>query len=214
MTTTNTATSPKPQPPSTRGMRFPVEVLTRSEVRALLDTFSRRAPSGVRNRALVTVLYRAGLRCGEALALEVRDVELQSGSVTVRCGKGGKRRVVGLDGSALDAVERWVQHRARLGAGNRGVLFCQVETGRVGLPLDPSYCRKMDTRHGRRAGIEKRVHPHGFRHTLLSELAMEGVPLPTVSAVAGHASCATTDVYLRRVAAPEVVAAMQSRPEW
>ena len=74
MSTTDIITTTlKPLPPCTRGMRFPVEVLTRGEVRALFGTFSRRARSGVWNRALVTGLYRAGLRCGEALALEVRD---------------------------------------------------------------------------------------------------------------------------------------------
>lgn len=209
-----TMTTTRPQPPSTRGMKFPVEVLTAEEVRRLLDKFSRRAPSGVRNRALVTLLYRAGLRIAEALTLELRDIDFERGSVTVRHGKGDRRRVVGVDGSVLDTLERWLVVRRRLGASRTTPVFCQIERGRIGLPLDASYVRKALKRKSRAAAITKRIHPHGLRHACLSEMAHEGVALPIISAIAGHSSCATTDAYLRRVAGVEVVTAMRSRPEW
>src|SRR3954451_2272980 len=78
--------------PGNKGRTYPVEVLTADEVRALLRACSRRAPTGVRHAALIVVLYRGGLRVAEALALHVRDVNAGAGTITVRHGKGDKRR--------------------------------------------------------------------------------------------------------------------------
>src|SRR6059058_6409486 len=83
------------------GRRFPAEILTPDEVRALVKACSGRAPTGVRNRALLVLLYRGGLRVSEALGLHPKDVDRAAGTVTVLRGKGGKRRTIGLDPGAF-----------------------------------------------------------------------------------------------------------------
>ncbi len=88
--------------------RLPVELLTPDEVRALVRACSSRAPTGVsRNRALIAVLYRGGLRISEALELHPKDVDMARTTVAVLHGKGDRPRTVGMDPAAFALLERW-----------------------------------------------------------------------------------------------------------
>jgi site-specific recombinase XerD len=197
------------RPAPNRDRTFPPEVLTGDEVKALIRACSNRAPTGVRNRALITVLYRGGLRLGEALALRPKDIDPAQGTVTVLHGKGDRRRMVGLDPGAMAIMERWVEVRKRLGVSARAPVFCTLE----GRALKPSYVRTLLSRLASKTGIDKRVHPHALRHSHAFELMMEGVPVPIIQRQLGHASLATTDRYLAHLAPKDVVEAMQRR-EW
>jgi site-specific recombinase XerD len=90
--------------PANKGHRYPAEILTADEVRALITACSNRAPTGVRNRALLVLLYRAGCRISEALRLRPKDLDRAAGTVTVLRGKGGTRRTIGLDPGAFAVV--------------------------------------------------------------------------------------------------------------
>lgn len=193
--------------PANAGKTYPAEVLTGDEVRGLLRACSNRAPTGVRNRALIVLLYRGGLRVSEALALAPKDADADAGTITVLHGKGDKRRVVGLDPAAFAVLERWLEARRSLGLGRRARLFCTLQ----GAPLDDSYVRRLLPRLARKAGIEKRVHAHGLRHTHAFELAAEGMPPHLIQAQLGHGSLATTDRYLRHVAPRELLNATRRR---
>ncbi len=195
--------------PSNKGRRFPAELLLPDEARALLRACSAKAPTGIRNRALIAVLYRGGLRVSEALALYVKDVEESAGTVTVLHGKGDQRRTVGMDPAAFALLERWLDKRRSLGLSARRPIFCTLR----GEPIDSSYVRRLLPRLAARAGIEKRVHAHGLRHAHAAELAAEGLPVNVVQQQLGHGSLATTDRYLRHIAPRERVEAMQRR-EW
>ena len=81
-------------------------------------------------------------------------------------------------------------------------------------PLKPSYVRTRLNRLADRVGLEKRVHPHGLRHTHSFELMMEGVPVPVIQQQLGHASLATTDRYLRHPAPKDVLVEVMHRREW
>lgn len=199
----------QPRHPANRGQKLPPEPLSAQEAKALLRACSRRAPTGVRNAALLAVMYRGGLRSGEALALYPKDVDRRAGTVRVLHGKGDRSRVVGLDSGAFALLERWIDRRKALGIKRTVPLFCTLR----GEALDPSYVRHAVKRLARRAGIEKRVHPHGLRHTHAAELAWEGVPMNVIQAQLGHSSLATTSRYLAHVAPQEVIEAMRSR-EW
>ena len=192
-----------------RGQKFPPEVLSADEVKALLSGCSNRAPSGIRNRALIAVMYRAGLRLSEAIALSVKDIDPVQGTISALHGKGDRSRTVGLDPGAMAMVLRWIEQRKRIGLNAKAPLFCTL----AGKPLKPSYIRTMLPRVAAGAGIEKRVPPHDLRHTHAFELMMEGVPVPIIQRQLGHASLATTDVYLRHLAPSDVIAAMQGR-QW
>jgi site-specific recombinase XerD len=203
--------APKRDPaagPANKGRRYPAEILTADEVRSLIQACSARAPTGIRNRALLAVLYGTGLRLGEALALYPKDIDVGTGTITVLHGKGDRRRTVGIDPGALAFVERWIDARRGLGISTRRPLFCTLR----GDALDASYVRRLLPRLASKAGIDKRVHPHGLRHTHAAELASEGVPVNLVQAQLGHASLATTDRYLRHIAPAALVNAMRRRP--
>ena len=195
--------------PANKGRRYPAELLSADEICALIRACSSRAPTGVRNRALIAVLYRAGLRVSEALALHPKDVDQAAGTVTVLHGKGDKRRTVGMDPAAFALLERWLDRRRALGLSGRRPLFCTLK----GQAIAASYVRRLLPRLVARAGIEKRVHAHGLRHAHAAELAAEGVPVNVVQAQLGHGSLATTDRYLRHIAPRERVEAMRAR-EW
>lgn len=192
---------------SSRPRRRPPEVLTESEAIALMKACSTRAPTGVRNRALIAVLWRSGLRISEALALELRDLDLEAGTLRVRHGKGDKSRTVGLDEQTSALVARWLDRRRRLSPGARAPVFCTLAGGRI----DSSYVRRLLPRLAAKAQVERRVHAHGLRHTYASELARERTPINVIRDALGHTSLAVTDRYLRDVAPMHVIDTMRAR---
>ena len=195
--------------PWNRGKKLPPEVLTGQEVNALLGACSKRAPTGIRNRALIAALYRGQLRIGEALALKPKDLDRQAGTIRVLHGKGDTARTVGLDAGAWALLELWLACRQKLGFKGWHPVFCTLD----GKPLLSSYCRSLFARLGHKAGIEKRVHPHGLRHTGAAELRAEGVDVGIISKQLGHSSIATTARYLDHISPAAVVDAMKGR-EW
>jgi site-specific recombinase XerD len=190
------------------GSRLDADLLTGGEIELLMQRCSRRAPTGVRNRALIAILWRCGLRIGEALALKAKDFDPEACTLVVQRGKGGRRRVVGVDAGTAALVGRWLDVRRKRGINGR-TLFCSLQ----GRPMDQSYVRHLLPRLARRAGVERRVHAHGLRHAFAVDMVRAGAPLYVVRDALGHASVATTQVYLTRVGAHEAVEAMRSR-EW
>jgi integrase len=199
------------QKPANHGRTYPAEVLTAGEVAALLSACGRGA-AGLRNRALIIVLWRGGLRCSEALALELRDVDRDAGTLTIRHGKGNRRRVVGLDPPAFAVLERWIVRRSRLAVPRGAPVFCAISKGSIGRPISPSYWRETIKRLGVKAGIDKRVHSHGLRHTHAVELMRESAPMLHISRQLGHSSIAITQRYVDHLEPGEVIALMQRRP--
>lgn len=199
--------------PGNKGKRYPAEVLTAAEVQALMAQCSR-APTGQRNLAMIVVMWRSGLRIAEVLALHPKDIDMATGAVTVLSGKGNKRRTVGIDAQALAVIERWMatRHAIALERGWRPTmhpLFCTMKGTAVRAP----YVRVLLHRIGARAGIAKRVHPHGLRHTCAFDLAMEGVPVHVIQRQLGHSNLNTTERYISHVAPAQLIRAMQAR-EW
>ena len=195
--------------PANKGNTYPVEVLAPDEVRRLIMACSASSSLGLRNRALITVLYRAGLRISEALDLRVKDVDMYAGSIAVLRGKGNRRRTVGVDAGALAVIKKWIDRRRELGLPQDAPFLCSLR----GRPLSSSYMRELLPRLAHQVGIQKRVHPHGLRHTHAYELMMENVPMPIIQRQLGHASLATTDTYLSHIAPRDVINAMKDR-EW
>ena len=189
----------------------PIDILTPGEVRRLINQCSRRAPTGIRDAALIAVLYRCGLRISEALALWERDINGERGTIRVRNGKGHKPRTVGLDGQAFGLIDRWFREKDHLGL-RQAPLFCTLK----GDPIaSPANIRDMLKRRARKAGIDKRVHPHGFRHTHAMELiADEKTPLNALQKQLGHGSLATTSVYVDHLGADDVIEIGRDRAEW
>jgi site-specific recombinase XerD len=121
-----------------------------------------------------------------------------------RAADGG---TIGLDSGAFAVVERWLDVRAKLGISGRAPIICTLK----GKPVASAYVRALMPRLARRAGIEKRVHAHGLRHTHAAELALEGHPMNLIQAQLGHTSLATTSRYLAHIAPAQLIAAMRAR---
>ena len=199
----------KPTEPWNKGRKLPPEPLTANEVKRLIKQPSSRAPTGIRNRALLVLLYRGGLRCSEALALRPKDLDVDAGTVRVLHGKGDKSRLVGFDSGAMAIIQLWLDKRASLGFTGRQTLICTLQ----GKPVSDRYVRSLLPRLGRKAGIEKRVHAHGLRHSHASELATEGTPLRVIQQQLGHSSLSVTERYIQQLQPSDVIQAMKDR-EW
>lgn len=189
-----------------RGAKAPAEVLTPDELQRLLDACNDGS-TGIRNRALIVIGWRAGLRISEALALKPADLDPVTQTVRILHGKGDKARTVGLDGTAWKFVSAWSAARDELEVAATAPLFCTLTGGR----LASRYVRELMPRLAKTASIAKRVHFHGLRHTMAFELAGEGVPIHLIQQALGHASASVTSRYLAHLNPAETIAAMKGR---
>lgn len=188
-------------------MRYPAEVLTRQEVGRLLEACGTRTWTARRNRVLIVVLYRAGLRLAEALALRPCEADLERGAIRVLRGKGGTARTVGIDRGGLAVLAGWIGEHRALGWSGGDPLFCSAS----GRAVTQAYVRRRLPELGRAAGIHKRVHAHGLRHTHAAELRAEGIDLAVIRRQLGHASLLTTVRYLDHLEPESVVGVITSR---
>lgn len=195
--------------PPNKGRKFPPEVLTAAECYALLDACGR-SYAGRRNRAIIIVGWRAGLRCAEALALRPKDVDLDRGRIQVLHGKGDKRRVVAIDPAAGAIIDRWLIERRKLGVSGAQPLFCVISKPTIGQPMHAAYVRDLMKVLARKAGIEKRVHYHGLRHTYAAHLMDSGVPIHYIRRMLGHSSIAITERYADHINPAQVVEALRA----
>ncbi|HXF81946.1 MAG TPA: site-specific tyrosine recombinase XerD [bacterium] len=166
-------------------------VLTVQEVEALLAAPDPSTPEGLRDRAMLELLYASGLRVSELIGLDLGDVDLAA--ELVRCvGKGGKERVVPLGSRAIAALLDY-QRRGRpvlVGRSGRQALFVS-RRGR----LTRQGCWKLLRAHARRAGITTPLTPHVLRHSFATHLLEGGADLRAVQEMLGHASVSTTQIY-------------------
>lgn len=201
------------QEPANKGRKFPVDVLSEREVLALVNACSNRGPSGLRNRALIVLMWRTGLRVNEALALQPRDVDLEGGRVHVRHGKGDKSRTVGIDPAACAVVQLWAEARRKLGAKPSQPLFCVISKPTIGEAMYSSYVRNLMKQAALKAGFDpsRRVHPHQLRHTHAYELFSEGFRLDYIQRQLGHNDLAVTARYIAHLNPADVVNAIRER---
>ena len=162
-----------------RGRRLP-ETTRGADLDKELAALEGDGPLPLRNRALVELVYSAGLRSAEAVGLDLADVDFEQELVHIRHGKGGKERVVPLGEEAAHWVSRYL-HEARpaLAAGANDALFLSVR----GHRLDTSTLRRLAP------------HPHRLRHAFATHLLEGGADLRTIQELLGHSSLSTTQVY-------------------
>lgn len=226
MLSSNVGRSPVTRPgygkgrkPANAGRKFPPQPLTEAEVMAILEHGCwSHGRAHCRDRALIAVLWRAGLRIAEALALEPQDLNLDVGTITVLHGKGDQWRIVGIDPQAIGLIRDWLDVRAHMLGLDDGLrqdgrtVFCTISRDPVpGRPLRASCFRETLKLYARKAGIRRRVHPHGLRHTHATELALENVPLHIIQEQLGHHDLATTARYIARMAPMARVRLLQQR---
>ena len=157
------------------------EVLTREEAAALLAAPSRYYPTGKRDRCIIKLMLNAGLRASEVLNLGWQDVDLHTGKLVVRRGKGNKDRQVWINDEALALLRLWREDAP-------ACPWCFPTLG--GTRMHGAHLRAM--RRGIKAGIPKDVHPHMCRHTYATELYRSSKDIRLVQKALGHASLSTT----------------------
>jgi integrase/recombinase XerD len=174
-----------------RGRRLP-KVLNRGEVTKLLSQPSGTAPTALRDRALLELMYACGLRASEAIGIEVVDVDLDEAVLRAR-GKGSKERVVPVGRAAVEAVRIYLA-RGRPALVHGGIVAHLFVNFR-GEPLTRQGLYKIVRRHATTAGLAERMSPHTLRHTFATHLLAGGCDLRSVQEMLGHADVATTQLY-------------------
>lgn len=168
------------------------KALTESEVEALLNSPDCSEPEGLRDRAMLELLYATGLRVSELVGLESTAINLRQGVLRVR-GKGGKERLVPMGEEALGWLQRYLD-------GARGELAGKIPidalfvTRRKAAMTRQGFWLRIRT-HARHAGITRDVSPHALRHSFATHLLNHGADLRAIQMLLGHASLSTTQIY-------------------
>jgi len=188
----------------TRSKRLPV-TLSETERCDLLAQPNPRYPTGERNLVLLKLMLDTGLRLAEATALQWRDVDLLTGKLVVRRGKGSKDRVLWMNDDLVHALSRWRQRQIDVCGASVDYVFTTLQGGK----LSHRYVQAMVRRYTQRAGIKKRVTPHVLRHTFATDLYRLTGKIRLVQKALGHSDLSTTMIYTH-VYDGEVQAAMRS----
>ena len=193
--------------PHNKGQRYPADPPTVEEIVAVMrQTTDDR--HGYRVRAMIVVLWRAGLRVHEALSLVETDLDDRRGSLLVRHGKGGRRREIGMDPWGWEQLRPWLAARTELPIGP---LFCVIDGRTRGRGWSSASVRYELHRLATQAGVRRRFAPHQLRHAHALELAHEGVALNIIQRQLGHANLGTTSIYLQGIDTEEIIAAVHGR---
>ena len=157
--------------------------LKEREVSKLLNIPPREK---VRDRLILRVLYRCGLRVSELCSLKIEEIDFGDGTLMVRSGKGGKDRMIPVDDQTLDMMEGYIED------ATSGYLILSDR----GDMISTRQIQRLVSDYGRDAGIVQPVHPHMLRHSFAVHCLKAGMNLRTVQKMLGHSSLTTTQVYL------------------
>ncbi|RIJ63860.1 site-specific tyrosine recombinase XerD [uncultured Rummeliibacillus sp.] len=168
-------------------------VLSIEEIDRLIAATNVAKPQGVRDRAMLELLYATGMRVSECIALNLEDIHLTMGFVRV-FGKGGKERIIPLGGTAIDACTKYL-NTARFQLENPKLRTEALFINQRGKRLTRQGCWKLLKGYAEKAGIEKELTPHILRHSFATHLIENGADLRAVQEMLGHADIATTQIY-------------------
>ena len=171
--------------------RYLPDVLSIEEVEAMIESVDTSSWQGMRNRALLEILYGCGLRVSEAVSLRISCLYFDEGFIRV-IGKGNKERLVPVGEMAADAVNAYLEHRpAPCDQTSDDLVFLN----RFGGSLSRQSVFKMIKAQALAAGVRKEISPHTFRHSFATHLVENGADLRVVQEMLGHESITTTEIY-------------------
>jgi len=173
------------------GLKLP-DVLSVSEIKLLLSTPDTQTPLGLRNAAMIELLYAAGLRVSELVNLKFLDINTEAGFVRV-IGKGSKERIVPIGNYAKNIIDRYVKTARSLLL--KGGVSHYMFVARAGKPMTRQGFWKLLKQYALQAGIAKKITPHSFRHSFASHLLEGGADLRAVQVMLGHTDISTTQIY-------------------
>ncbi len=164
------------------GRKLP-KYLQEDEIRKLLNAPPRKK---TRDRLILRILYRCGLRVSELTSLQIEDIDFDEEMITVRGGKGDKDRIVPVDADTLDLIEFY-----KAGAEEGTLILSQR-----GEALSTRQVERLVKKYAKKADLKKDVHPHMLRHSFAVHCLKAGMNLRTVQKMLGHSSLTTTQIYL------------------
>lgn len=170
------------------------EVLSVEEIDRILSVIDLGKPEGIRDRAIIEVLYGCGLRISELCNLRISQLYLEDGYLRVS-GKGGKERLVPIDGKAVERLREWLVTRMghKVRASEEDYVFVSLTRGcrlsRISLFV---YIKE----YAQKAGIRKNISPHTFRHSFATHLLEGGANLRAIQMMLGHEDISTTEIYM------------------
>ena len=171
--------------------RYLPEVLSVEEVTDIIEGVDTRTWQGVRDRAILEILYGCGLRVSEVCSLKISNVYETEGFVRV-IGKGDKERLVPMGGAAVEAYQEWIDMRPdAFSPAYDDVVFLN----RFGKSLSRVSVFNMVKKAAQNAGVTKEISPHTFRHSFATHLIENGADLRVVQEMLGHESILTTEIY-------------------
>ncbi len=170
--------------------RYLPEVLSVQEVDAIIASVDTSKPGGLRDRAILEVLYGCGLRVSEAVNLRISNIYSKEGYLRI-VGKGDKERIVPLGEMAAEALEAWFEVRQEPAKGFEDCVFLN----RFGRSLSRVSMFNMVKEQAMLAGVRKEISPHTFRHSFATHLVENGADLRVVQEMLGHESILTTEIY-------------------
>ena len=170
--------------------RYLPEVLSVQEVDDIIASVDTSTPAGLRDRAILEVLYGCGLRVSEAAGLRMSDIFAKEGFLRI-VGKGDKERIIPLGEMAAEALETWYGARPEPCRGYEDFVFLN----RSGKSLSRVSIFNMVKKQAMLAGVRKEISPHTFRHSFATHLVENGADLRVVQEMLGHESILTTEIY-------------------
>lgn len=171
--------------------RYLPEVLSLDEVEAVIDSVDTSSCQGLRDKAILEILYGCGLRVSEAVGLRISCLHFDEGFIRV-IGKGNKERLVPVGEMAADAVNAYLAQRPEASdSKSDDVVFLN----RYGRPLSRQTMFKMIKRQALLADVRKEISPHTFRHSFATHLVENGADLRMVQEMLGHENLTTTEIY-------------------
>ncbi len=175
--------------------KLPRGVMTKRQVKKLLNAPDRTTAAGYRDRAILELLYATGIRRQELRSLTVQNVNLEDREITIRKGKGGKDRVVPLTQSAMYYLENYMRKKRKilLGENNTDALFINSRSN----PLHKNFIPDMIRKYTHKAGLRVHVTTHSFRHTCATHLLQNNANIRAIQELLGHESLSTTQKYTR-----------------
>ena len=169
------------------------QFLTLAEMEKILQAPQPAIAAGIRDRALLELLYATGMRVSEAGNLRTEDVNLESAFLKCR-GKGGKERIIPLGRAAIDSLKAYLKNKGRK-ATPRRVSTEYVFANAKGKPMTRQRIWQLIRKYAREAGIQKKITPHTFRHSFATHLLERGADLRIVQELLGHSDISTTQIY-------------------
>ncbi|MFW6016862.1 MAG: tyrosine-type recombinase/integrase [bacterium] len=178
-----------------KGRKLPV-ILEKEEQKALLDIFNCRYPTAERNKTMIMLMLDTGLRLDETTTLKWENVNLMTGKIEVKEGKGAKDRIVWFNDCLMKQLQNWKERQAKeLIKRDIKQPAEYVFTTLEGTELDNRNVRRMVTKYAKKAGITKRISPHTLRHSFATDLYRETKNIRATQKALGHSDLSTTMIY-------------------